>query len=105
MCLNTQNLTKKICETRNQYHHSHRSKGPQVNKQSLRHDSNVSIAISSEATLEILDLTMGPSPAAAFDRALFDVFSRAAKVFIFDRPKSKHFGRLGEVIFLLIYFE
>ncbi|VUZ47464.1 unnamed protein product [Hymenolepis diminuta] len=98
MCLNTQNLTKKICETRNQHHYSHRSKGPQVNKQSLRHDSNVSIAISSEATLEILDLTMGPSPTAAFDRALFDVFSRAAKVFIFDRPKSKHFGRLGEIV-------
>nr|CDS28934.1 5' 3' exoribonuclease 1 [Hymenolepis microstoma] len=103
MCLKIQHLTKQVCEIRSQHHASHKSKGtvgggPRANKQSLCHDSNVSIAVSSEATLEILDLTVEPSSTAAFDRALFEVFSRADKVIIFDRPKSKNFGRLGEVV-------
>ncbi|VDO07664.1 unnamed protein product [Rodentolepis nana] len=103
MCLKTQNLNKQFGEIRNQRHASHKSKttfggGPRTNKQSLCHDSNVSIPISSEATLEILDLTVEPSSTAAFDRALFEVFSRADKVIVFDRPKSKNFGRLGEVV-------
>lgn len=104
LCLaNSQKLIKEASEARNQRHYGRKrgggtsSGGPRVNKQSLRHDANISVDVSGKSTLEMLDLTVDPSTCAAFDRDLVDIFPRGSEVLIFDDPKFKHFGRLGEV--------
>ncbi|KAM7536141.1 hypothetical protein Aperf_G00000098663 [Anoplocephala perfoliata] len=101
-CLQPENLSKMINKSRNLRQRNYGVEGIKttgVNKQSLRYDANVSISLSSEATLEILDLTMVDlTTNVALDRSLFDVFPRGSNVIIFDRPSSSMFGRAGEIL-------
>lgn len=94
---NAASLTKKTTEPRAL---RRRRILPQVNKQSLCSDANVSIELGGEVSLEILDLTIDPST-TPFVRSLLDVVPLASKALVFTPQEDRCFGRIGEVSLLV----